>query len=162
MRPLTDAQIRASFINASLRERKAIVLPDLAALDWEALSFLGWRDPKLPLVGYVVAIVDDEPVGLLLRQTESRARSRPQCAWCADVQLPNDVVMFVTKRAGDAGRRGDTVGTLVCEKFECSYNARRRPVSAYAGFDVDAARQRRIDMLDENVTGFVRSVRDGN
>ncbi len=171
MRPFTDAQIRASFINASLRERKAIILPDLAAIAWEDLTYLGWRDPKLPNVGYVVVDLGGadrpagadgsggEPVGMLLRQTESRTRTRPQCTWCADVQLPNDVAMFSTRRAGDAGRRGDVIGSLVCENFECSANVRRTPVSAYLGYDVDAARQRRMDSLRANVESFARDVR---
>jgi len=33
-------------------------------------------------------------------------------------------------------------------------------VSAYLGFDVEAARRRRIEMLRENVTAFVRGIRD--
>ena len=160
MRPLDDAQIRASFINASRRERKSLGLPaDLAELAWDRLDFLGWRDPKFPQIGYVVAELDGELVGLLLRQGESRARSRPQCSWCADVLLPNDVVLYTTKRAGDAGRRGDTVGTLICENFECPQNVRRLPPSAYLGFDREAARDRRIESLREHVEGFVRDVR---
>jgi hypothetical protein len=161
MLPIPDADLRALFLNASRSERKNIALPDLHAVDWESRDYLGWRDPKLPLVGYVIVELDGEHVGLLLRQTEARPNARAQCSWCADVQLPNDVVMFSTKRAGDAGRRGDTVGTLVCAAFECSVNVRRRPPSAYLGFDIEAARRRRIEMLRSNVTAFARSIRDG-
>ena len=103
--------------------------------------------------------VDDEPVGLILRQTDTRARSRPQCSWCSDILLPNDVVLYTTKRAGHAGRRGDTVGTLICENFECSKNVRTLPPMAYIGFDREAARDRRIETLRERVAGFVREVR---
>lgn len=53
------------------------------------------------------------------------------------------------------------MGTLVCAQFECSRNVRKLPPLAYTGFDRDAARQRRIQQLTENVQGFVRSVRDG-
>jgi len=163
MRPLTEAQIRASFINASQRERRSLTLPaGFADIPWDRRDYLGWRDPKLPLVGYVVAELDGEPVGLLLKQTESKPRSRPQCSWCSDITLPNDVVLYSTKRAGDAGRRGDTVGTLVCADFECSVNVRKRPTEAYLGFDIEAARQRRIATLQANVDAFVRSVRDGS
>jgi hypothetical protein len=162
MLPVTDADIRASFLNASRSERKGLTLPpDFATVNWDSLDYLGWRDPKLPLLGYVVLELDGSTVGILLRQAEARPVSRAQCSWCADVQLPNDVVMFGAKRAGDAGRRGDTVGTLVCAGFECSVNVRRRPPTAYIGFDVEAARQRRIEGLRENVTGFARSIRDG-
>lgn len=159
MRPLTDAQIRASFVNASRSERKNLTLPaEFDGLAWDRLDFLGWRDPKLPQVGYVILDLDGEPTGLLLRQAEARARTRPQCSWCSDIHLPNEVVLYTAKRIGEAGRRGDTVGTLVCEDFECSKNVRKLPPSAYLGFDREAARDRRIDMLRANVGGFVREV----
>ena len=162
MRPLTDAQIRASFLNASRSERKNLILPtDLESRDWESLDYLGFRDPKLPKLASVIVELDDEPVSILLRQTDARPRSRPQCSWCNDIQLPNDVVMFAAKRAGDAGRRGDTVGILVCENFECSVNVRKLPPSAYLGFDREAARDRRIAALRSQVTDFARAVRDG-
>jgi len=158
MYSLDAARIRASFTNVSLRERKAIVIPDLDAVAWEDIDYLGWRDPKMPLVGYVITLVDDEPVGFLMRQAEQTPRSRTQCVWCADVTLPNDVVMFSTKRAGAAGRRGDTIGTYVCAQFECNRNARATPRTAYLGFDVEAARQSRIIAFRENVQRFAREV----
>lgn len=162
MRSLSGAVIRASFINVTLRERKALALPtDLEALPWQDLDYLGWRDPKQPLAGYVVAEIDGEPVGVLLRQAERGPRARAQCSLCEDVELPNPVTFFAARRAGDAGRNGDTVGTLVCTGFECSANVRRRPTVAYVGFDVEAERQRRIRGLREHVGNFVRNVRDG-
>lgn len=156
MHSLDAARIRASFANVSVRERKTITLPDLDAVRWDRIDFLGWRDPRLPLVGYVVAEIDGEPVGLLLKQSEATPRHRTQCSWCADVHLPNDVVLFSTRRAGAAGRRGDAVGTLVCAAFECNVNARRTPPVAYVGFDVEAARQARMAALRVNVERFVR------
>ncbi|MGO1415218.1 MAG: FBP domain-containing protein [Microbacterium gubbeenense] len=158
MRTLDAAQIRASFTNVSLRERKAVAIPDLDAVAWDDIDYLGWRDPKMPLVGYVVTLVDDEPVGFLMRQAEQTPRRRTQCVWCADVTLPNEVVMFSTKRAGAAGRRGDTVGTYVCAQFECNRNARSTPRTAYLGFDVEAARQSRIAAFRATVERFARDV----
>jgi hypothetical protein len=163
MLPLTQKTIQNSFINASLRERNSINLPsDLDTLSWDRLDYLGWRDPKLPSVGYVVAELPDGPAGIILRQTDGRIRSRAQCSWCEDVQLPNDVVFFSVKRAGQAGRNGNTVGTLVCSRFECSANVRKQPAVAYIGFDVEAARLHRIGALRANVQNFVGSVRDGS
>lgn len=159
MLPLTENDIRDSFANATLRERKAMNLPgDLGELDWDRRDYLGWRDRKVPQLGYVVAELDGRPTGILLRQGEGAVRSRPLCNWCEDVQLPNDVVFFSARRAGAAGRRGSTIGTLVCAHFECSVNVRRRPPVAYVGFDVEAARDQRIVALGENVRAFVRSV----
>ena len=142
MHALTEAQIRAD-------------------TPWDAFDFYGARDRKLALVGYVVAELDGEPTGLLLRQAESKPRTRAQCAWCADVHLPNDVLLFTAKRVGDAGRRGDTVGTLACDRFQCNANVRKLPPLAYTGFDREAARAARITAMRANVEAFVRAVRDG-
>lgn len=162
MHAFNDAQIRASFINASVRERNDALLPlDLDARNWDALDYLGWRDRKFSSTSYVVADIDGEPVGLLLRQAESMPRTRPQCSWCEDIQLPNDVVMFSTRRTGSAGRNGNTIGTLICSNFECNRNVRKHPTLAYVGFDLEAERQRRIDVLREHVRNFVLDVRDG-
>ncbi|GAA1825695.1 FBP domain-containing protein [Agromyces salentinus] len=163
MLPIDDTRIRASFINATQRERASVTLPaGFADLDWERLDFLGWRDPKLPKVGYVVAEVGDGLVGIILREADGRIRTRPQCSWCEDVTLPNDVVLYTAKRAGASGRKGDTIGTLACAGFECSRNVRRLPPVAYLGFDVEAARLRRIEALRDHVTGFMQSVREGS
>lgn len=163
MNSVSEATIRSSFVNASKRERAALTLPPLDALTWDRLDFLGWRDAKIPSLGYAVVEVDEEEwVGILLRQSEGRSRTRAQCSWCEDVQLPNDVVLFSAKRSGTAGRNGDTVGTLVCKKFECSTNVRRRPAMAYIGFDVEAARAHRIQVLRERVRAFARDIRDGS
>lgn len=68
------------------------------------------------------------------------------------------VVPLEVRKAGAAGRAGDSIGTLVCSEFECSVNVRQRPPVAYIGFDVDAARAERIATLWERTIGFVREV----
>lgn len=162
MLPLTEQMLRASLINASLRERQSLTPPPtLDDLPWEDLDYLGWRDPKFPNLGYAVVELDDAAVGVLLRQTETKPRTRAQCSWCEDITLPNDVLFFSARRTGKAGRNGDTIGTLLCSNFECSANVRRRPALAYIGFDVEAERGRRIDALREHARNFVRKLRDG-
>jgi len=120
MIPLTEQSIRTSFVNASRKETADLTLPsDFDDIDWGSRDYLGWRDRKIARRGYVVIPRDGEPVGILLRQAEARTLSRPQCSWCQDVNLTNDVVFCSAKRAGQAGRNGDTVGTLVCADFGC-------------------------------------------
>lgn len=162
MHALSAADIRSSFVNVSTRERSSIVVPtDLDATPWDRLDYLGWRDPRAPLLGFVVAELDGVPVGLQMRQAEQPTRSRPQCSWCSDVTLPNDVVFFAARRAGKAGRAGNTVGTLVCARFECSRNVRRLDPPAYLGHDAAAARDRRVEALRAHVEAFFRDLRDG-
>jgi hypothetical protein len=81
-----------------------------------------------------------------------------QCSWCEDVHLPNDVAFYSAKRAGKAGRNGDTIGTLVCEAFQCSTNVRRRDPAPYPGFDVEAARAERVAALRDHVAAFAARV----
>ncbi|NIJ05454.1 FBP domain-containing protein [Frigoribacterium faeni] len=162
MLPLTASALRASFVNASRKELGDLPLPpDLDVLAWDSLEFLGWRDPKLPRRAYVVVPVDGEPVGVVLRQAEATPRARAQCSLCQDVTLPAPVAFLSAKRAGAAGRNGDTVGTLVCAAFQCSVNAHRPPPPAYLGFDVAAAVEQRVLSLRERAAGFARTVLDG-
>lgn len=164
--PLTESEIRASFVNASKREVAQASLPDLAALDWERLEYLGWRDSKRPL-GYAVVVVDGEPRGIILRAapppTALGGRRRSAiCAWCEDPVETADVSLYVAKRGGAAGRKGDTVGTLICTEFRCSTNVRRKPTFTELGSDDPQAREqfiaRRIEGLTERAAAFVANI----
>ena len=166
MRPLSESEIRASFVNASRREANQATLPDLDGVDWDRLEYLGWRDRKAPLMSYAVVPVEDELVGILLRPTERRAdspRRRTVCTWCEDIVNTDDVMLYVARRGGAAGKKGDTIGTLVCTDFQCSANVRRRPTSAEAGGDVEQSRElfiaMRIEGLKERSARFVQEVR---
>jgi hypothetical protein len=162
MLPLTDQTIRDSFVNASRKEVSDLTLPaDFVALPWGDLDYLGWRDPKMPRRAYVVVPVDDGVAAVMLRQGEAVPRQRAQCSWCQDVTLPNPVVFYSATRAGDAGRKGDTVGTLICEDFQCSVNVRKLPPMAYLGFDQQAARLDRIAALQRHSAGFIGAVING-
>ncbi|MFP7761733.1 FBP domain-containing protein [Marisediminicola sp. LYQ85] len=163
MFPLTDKAVRASFINASRKETTDITLPtDFDDLDWGSLDFLGWRDPRQPRRAYaVIPTLDGDPVGILFKQADASPRSRAQCSWCQDVRLPNDVVFYSAKRPGPAGRNGNTVGTLVCQEFQCSANVRKDPPLAYEGFDLAAARLQRIHDLRIRTASFAATLGGG-
>ncbi|AOX45428.1 FBP domain-containing protein [Microbacterium sp. BH-3-3-3] len=162
MHALSASTLRSAFVNVSTRERSALTVPtDIDTSPWDRLDYVGWRDAKSPLLGFVVAEIDGTPVGLQLRQTEQRTRTRAQCSWCTDVTLPNDVVLFSARRTGKAGRAGNTVGTLLCAGFECSRNVRRLDPPAYLGHDAAAARDRRVASLRSHVDAFFRDLRDG-
>jgi hypothetical protein len=164
MTPLTEKQIRASFVNASKREAAQATLPDLDAVDWDRIDYLGWRDRKAPLAAYVVLEIDDEPVGVLLRAADrsGRVRRKSLCAWCEDVVATDDVSLYVARRGGAAGRQGNTIGTLICTDFLCSANVRRTPTSAEAGNDPTVRAlivERRTSGLRERSRRFVEEVR---
>ncbi|MDR6142740.1 hypothetical protein QE375_002294 [Microbacterium foliorum] len=160
MRPLDERTLRASFINASRKEVSDLTLPaGFPDLDFDRLDYLGWVDPKLPRRSYVVAWVDDVATGVILQRAEQRVIARAQCSWCEDVTLRNDVQLYAARKAGPAGRKGDTIGTLVCTEFGCSKNVRVLPPLAYDGYDRELARELRILKLQEHVSAFIAAVR---
>ena len=159
MLSITEATIRAAFVNASRKETSDITLPaGFADIAWDKLDYLGWRDPRIARRAYIVAPTADGVIGVMLRQAEAGPRTRAQCSWCQDIQLPNDVVFYAAKRAGAAGRKGDTLATLICQDFECSKNVRKLPPMAYIGFDAEAARLERIATLRERAAAFATLV----
>ena len=159
MLPVSENDIRASFVNATRKELNELATP--AGLDFDRLDFLGWRDPKFAKRAFVVVPVEGSLVGVVLKQADADPRRRAQCSWCQDVTLPNDVVLYAARRAGAAGRKGDSLGTLVCMNFECSANVRKLPPVAYLGFDVEAARLERMAGLRTRAAAFVTSVASG-
>lgn len=160
MDPLNEKQIRTSFVNCSRGEATQLTLPArLADLRWDRLDYLGWVDRKAPLRAYVVLPVDDELVGVSLRMPEATGpRRRAVCAWCEDVYATNDASLYVARRAGAAGRKGDTLGTLICTDFQCSRNVRRLPTIVEAGQDPDGFVRRRIEGLHDRSVRFTREV----
>ena len=164
MNPLTEKQIRSSFINASRREVAQAFLPDLAELPWDRLDYLGWRDRKAPLAAYVVLELDGEPTGVLLRASAPPASGRRRtalCSWCRDLSSV-EATLYVARRGGASGRAGNTIGTLICEDFTCSQHTRRPPTSAESGDGIEAIADQvvaeRIAGLRERSTQFVRDV----
>ena len=165
MKPLTDNEIRSSFVNASRREARQASLPadlDSFGAHWEKLDYLGWVDRSNPQRAYAVIPVDDEPVGLLLRASERTGRASTMCAWCEDVFATSDVRLFVARRAGASGRDGNSLGTLAHADFSCSAHVRRLPNGMEGGLDPLSLVDRRVEELRWRSSAFARRVRDGS
>jgi hypothetical protein len=127
VRPLTEPQVRRSFVNCSRGEARGLTLPrGFADLDWSGLDVLGWRDPKAPLRGYLVLDVADGPVGIAVRAADSRMSSgtAAMCLLCQTGQAGDAVSLFTARRTGEAGRNGNTVGTYICADLGCSDRVR--------------------------------------
>lgn len=161
MESLTAREIRDSFVNCSRADAEELPLPPgMHEVDWSRREYLGWRDPRLPQRGYVVVPTPDGPVGIVLKASEASMRSHApsMCGWCQDVHVTREVYFWSARRAGQAGRNGDTVGTLVCGSFECSENVRRTPPAQYVGFDPDRVIEEQIAGLAERAGRFAATV----
>jgi hypothetical protein len=133
MIPVSEGEIRRCFVNCSKGEAGRINLPrGLSDLPWVDLDFLGWRDPGAPDRGYLVVERDDEVVGVTLRATVNGPRSLAKsavCSICLTAHTSSDVSLFAARKAGEAGRQGNTAGTYICADLACPLYVRglRKP-----------------------------------
>ncbi|MEP7762815.1 FBP domain-containing protein [Sanguibacter sp. 25GB23B1] len=164
MKPLTEAEIRRSVVNGSRKDAASIVLPaSLPDLDWDTLDYLSWRDPRAPQRGYIVGWRDDRPVGVILRKADSSG-VRPRsslCQLCQSLHSTDDVSLFSARRAGQAGRDFNTVGTLICSDLVCSTNVRVLPPPEPLRPDPQAVVADRIAGLVLRTDAFFDSVLRG-
>ncbi|WP_131098728.1 FBP domain-containing protein [Streptomonospora litoralis] len=123
MNPATESDIRASFVNCSKGEAKRLpVLRDLADLPWDDLDFLGWRDPAAPDRGYLVGEHGSRLVGVVLRSAARRTRDvtrRSLCSLCVTSHPAGGVELMSARKAGAAGRQGDSAGVHMCADLAC-------------------------------------------
>jgi hypothetical protein len=122
MRPVTEREIRASFVNCSKGEAKRLAVPrDLADRPWDDLDFLGWRDPSAPDRAYLVAESATGLVGVTLRRaTPPSGARKSMCTLCLTTHSGDGVSLMTARKAGKAGQNGNSVGSYLCADLACS------------------------------------------
>ena len=163
MRPLTEREIRTSFVNCSKGEAKRLGLPkDFATLPWDDLDFLGWRDPGAPERTYLVAERRDRLVGIALRRASSGSRgftSRGMCSLCLTTRTGGAVALMTARRTGQAGRQGNSVGQYLCDDLDCSLYVRAKKQSVASGeFEESLTPDEKIARMQANLRTFLDKV----
>lgn len=160
MKALTADEIRASMVNATQGEVERMPLPGLHEVIWDEREYLGWRDPRSPLNGFLVHWVDDHPVGIMLRASAGRMNTRisAMCSLCRTPQPADQVSLFTAPRAGQAGRDGSTIGTYICADLGCSIIIRITPPPSAVQPDPDGVVEARADGLLQRVRSFTAGV----
>lgn len=159
MRPLTEEDVRSSFVNASADELRLVALPaDFVLADWDHLDFLAWRDPRARGRGYLITeLHEGEPVGVVLRAAEGTSRARSgMCNLCHTMQPADQVVLYSARKAGEAGAYGDSVGTYICADLSCHEMVRL--AAPLAPSEVRASVDRKIDGTRSRAEAFVERV----
>lgn len=161
MEPVTEREIRASFVNCSKGDAKRLTVPpDLDTRPWDDLDFLGWPDPGLPGRAYLVIPEAGALAGIALRYETGGPRRSQMCTICSTTHSNGGVVLMTARKAGEAGRRGNTTGTYMCEDLSCSLYARRKKTPALGrAYRDDFEIADRIRQIDQNVTAFLGRVR---
>ncbi|CAL9343450.1 FBP domain-containing protein [Streptomyces sp. enrichment culture] len=159
MRPLTEQDIRSSFINCSKGEAKRLTVPrDLAERPWADLDFLGWRDPGAPDRAHLVAERDGRPVGVALRfQPAQRGfLHRSMCSLCLTTHPRGGVSLMTARKAGAAGREGNSVGAYMCTDLACSLYLRGLKVPESGGrFEESLTLEEQIARTTGHLFAFV-------
>ncbi len=158
MRPLTEDDVRSSFVNASPDELRIVALPsDFLLADWDHLDFFAWRDPRTRGRGYLIAEIDGTPRGVVLRAAESTSRARSgMCNVCHTMQPGDQVSLFTARKAAEAGEHGDSVGTYMCADLSCHENVRL--AMPLAPSEIRASVDRRIDGTRRRAEDFVSRI----
>lgn len=161
MQPITEPDIRSSFINCSKGEAKRLPVPrDLEAQPWDDLDFLGWSDPSFSGRCYVVVPEQDRPIGVALRHQTGGPRKSQMCTICLTTHTNGAVSLMTARKVGESGRRGNTVGTYMCGDLDCCLYARRKKTPALGRQyreDVDVTE--RVQQLRDNMGAFIARVR---
>ncbi|GAA1346790.1 FBP domain-containing protein [Falsarthrobacter nasiphocae] len=164
MRALTEKEIRDSLMNCSKGQAKRLnFAQDPAEVDWENTPFLGWGDPKSPLDSYLCAEIDGEAVGLVLRAAAkpSGAATAQMCQMCKSVHAGAGISFMAVPLPGEAGRKGNTAGTYMCQGAAClDYLMGRARLEKSLQMKETLTREEKIERAQENVEAFVRSIRD--
>ncbi|MEU0391823.1 FBP domain-containing protein [Streptomyces sp. NPDC006208] len=164
MEPLTDKQIRRSFVNCTKGEAARLRLPaGFAELPWEDLDFLGWTDPGAPLRAHLVLPREHGPVGITLRVPATSRTSvvkSSMCQACMTAHAASGVTLFVAPLAGPAGREGNTVGTYLCADLDCSLYVRGKklPKLRSGRYEESLSIEEQIDRTVTNLWGFAERV----
>jgi hypothetical protein len=164
MRPITESDIRGSFVNCSRGAAKRLGVPkDLREQPWDDLDFLGWRDPGAPERGYLVAERDDGGlVGIALRAAPGTARgftARSMCSLCLTTHTSGGVALMTARRTGEAGRQGNTVGQYLCTDLACSlYTRGKRRPAVGADLDETLSVDEKIARMRLNLAAFIDKV----
>lgn len=162
MRPLTEREIRASFVNCSKGEAKRLAVPrDLAESPWDDLDFLGWRDPAAPERAYLVAETGDGPVGIVLRRAAPPAGQarRSMCSLCLTTHTGGGVSLMTARKAGRGGQAGNSVGAYLCTDLACSLYLRGKKDAGPGGrIHESLALPDKVDRAMANFAGFLDKV----
>lgn len=161
--PLSEKQIRSSFVNCTKGEAARLRLPlDFAEVPWDDLDFLGWVDPGAPLRAHLVMPAAQGPLGISLRVPSAGGSSlkSSMCQLCLTGHASSGVALLVAPLAGARGREGNTVGIYVCTDLACSLylRGRRRPKLRFAQHEETLTLDERIARMSGNLDAFVSRV----
>jgi hypothetical protein len=163
MEPISEAEIRRSFLNCTKGDATRVKLPpDFAGTPWADLDFFGWIDPGAPLRAAIAVPGPEGLRTLMLRRADRGSASggasrSSMCQVCLTSHASGGVSLFTAARAGASGRRGNSLGEYLCSDLACSLylrgkrQARLRLVKYEETLSLDEKIERAMTKLDSFV-----------
>src|SRR4051812_22164150 len=117
MEPLTEAQIRSSFVNTSRSDAERVPMPGLHEVLWSEREYLGWHDARAPQRAYLTVWKGDRPVSLVLRAADRSIRRGISaiCSLCHMPQPGGQVVLVGVVPGMEARMRTERLDALAAE-----------------------------------------------
>lgn len=141
MKPLTEQEIRAAFVNCTKGEAKRLTVPrDLAEQCWDDL--------------------DGSPVGVQLRSSGvgSWQLRRSMCSVCVTTHT-GGVSLMVAPRSGKAGQQGNSVGVYMCSDLACSLYVRgKKDAGIGARLHESLTLEEKVQRTVANLAAFIAKV----
>ncbi|BCN43133.1 FBP domain-containing protein [Rhodococcus hoagii] len=157
MDPITERDLRASFVNCSKGDAKRLPAPrDLDDRPWDDLDFLGWTDPAFPGRGYLVVPRADGPVGVAMRFEPNGSGKSQMCAICLTTHTRGGIALMTANKVGESGRAGNSVGIYMCIDLACPLYARGRKKPALGSrYREDLSPEEKTERVRVNIDAFV-------
>jgi hypothetical protein len=157
MEPVTEKEIRSSFVNCSKGDAKRLNVPrNLTETDWEELDFLGWSDPSYAGRSYLVVPREGELIGVALKHETGGSDRAQMCTICMTTHSRGNVSLMTASKVGESGRKGNTVGTYMCTDLACSLYARGKKTPALGNrYRENLTPEERVVRAQENLNAFV-------
>lgn len=163
--PLTDAQIRSSFINCSKGEAKRMNVPrNLDAIAWDGLQFFSWIDDKNPQKAcLIIPDQDGNTAGIVLTRAKTQGKRAQMCSFCMTLHPGSGISLFSAAKVGEAGRRGNTLGTYICSNLRChDYVTGKKKPEGIRQMDETLSTEQRLERMQENARSFVKRLVDAS
>jgi hypothetical protein len=166
MEPISEAEIRRSFINCSKGDATRVKLPpDFADTPWADLDFFGWIDPGAPLRAAIAVPGPEGLRTLMLRRADRGSGSggvsrSSMCQVCLTSHAAGGVSLFTAARAGASGRNGNSLGEYLCSDLACSLYLRgkRQPRLRLVKYVETLGVDEKIERAMTKLGGFVQRV----
>ena len=161
MRSMTRAEVRASIVNLDPVQKRVHLPVGFDEVRWPRIDYLGWRDLRAPLRVYLVADVEGEALGVMLRQNPNQAAHSSRavmCDLCRFARRSNEVSLFTAPRPSrDKRQRLSTLGLHVCTDLDCSVNVHSKPIVGPLDPPAEETIERRRQGLRERTAAFLKS-----